>query len=276
MNSARPLALILAVLAGCVALASTGPGLASWKGFLPVQIAESAPQHQSCVDDVSITVDGIWEGFTYTLADPPDYANGDDIWIAYTVTNDSCGDVTVTVALAGSVSKATIHDADGSTAPCADGCTIPAESSEYGTVQWDLSKHPNATGEKVVATVTIDAPSDFSDVDTSNNSNTSADSINIVNEESSVDIAVKSVTASKMTALIGDDIDFTVTIRNDGDSEADATVTLNLGDETDELDSATVSALAAGRREHGNTLLGHRRRGSRRTQPPRIRRSRRG
>ncbi len=246
MNSARPLALILAVLAGCVALASVLPGLAGWRSSLPAEIAEGAASQQSCADEVSITVDGVWEGFTYTLADPPDYANGDDIWIAYTVTNDSCGDVTVTVALAGSVSKATIHDADGSTAPCADGCPIPAESSEYGTVQWDLSKHPNATGEKVVATVTIDAPSDFSDVDTSNNSNTSADSINIVNEESSVDIAVKSVTASKMTALIGDDIDFTVTIRNDGDSEADATVTLNLGDETDELDSATVSALAAG------------------------------
>ena len=245
MNSARPLALILAVLAGCVALASISLSLPGWNVFLPVEIAESAPRQQSCVDDVSVTVDAVWEGFTYTLADPPNYANGDDIWIAYTVTNGSCGDVTVTVDLAGSVSKATIHDADGSTAPCADGCTIPAESSEYGTVQWDLSKHPNATGEKVVATVTIDAPSDFSDVDTSNNSNTSADSINIVNEESSVDIAVKSVTASRTTALIGDDIDFTVTIRNDGDSEADATVTLDLGDETDELDSATVSALAA-------------------------------
>ncbi len=245
MNGVRPLALILVALTGCMALASVWSGPADWKVFLPAEIAESAAPQQSCVDDVSITVDAVWEGFTYTLADPPDYGNGDDIWIAYTVTNDSCGDVTVTVALTGSVSKATIHDADGSTAPCAEGCTIPAESPEYGTVQWDLGKHPNATGEKVVATVTIDAPSDFSDADTSNNSDTSADAINIVNEVSSVDIAVKSVTASKTAALIGDDIDFTVTISNDGDSEAGATVTLDHGDETDELDSATVSALAA-------------------------------
>ena len=248
MNAVRPATLaatlILAALAGCMVLVTAWSELISLATLLPNEIAEGATSEQSCVDDVSITVDAVWEGFTYTLADPPDYSDGDAIWIAYTVTNDSCGDVTVSVALTGSVSKATIHDADGSTAPCADECTIPAESAEYGTVQWDLSKHANATGEKVVATMTIDAPSDFSDTDTSNNSATSSAAINIVNEVSTADIGVKSVTASRTTALIGDDVDFIVTIRNDGDAEADATVTLDHGEDTDELDSTSVSALS--------------------------------
>ena len=245
MNGVRLLALILVATTGCVAVAFMSPGLTGWKAFMPAGVVESAAPQQSCVDDVSITVDAVWEGFTYTLADPPDYADGDDIWIAYTVSNNSCGEITVTVTLAGSVSEATIHDADGSTAPCADGCTIAAGSPEYGTVQWDLGQHPNATGEKVVATVTIDAPSDFSDTDTSNNSATSTDAINIVNDVATADIGVKSVTVSKTSALIGDDIDVTVIIRNDGDAEADVTVALDHGDDTEELDSAEVSDLAA-------------------------------
>ena len=245
MNAVRPLALILAVLAGCVTLASVCAGHVGWEFFLTAEVAESAHSRQPCVDDVSISVDGVWEGFTYTLADPPDYSDGDAIWIAYTVTNNSCGDVTVTVALTGSVSAAAIHDADGSTAPCADGCSIPAGSSEYGTVQWDLSKHPNATGEKVVATVTVDAPPGFTDTDSSNNSDTSTESINIVNEASTVDVAVKSVTASKTEALIGEQIDLTVTISNEGDAEADATVALYQGDNTEELDSEEIVDLAA-------------------------------
>ncbi len=245
VGAVRSPTLILAAIASCVVLVTAWSNLANGTALLPAEIAESATAHQSCVDDVSITVDAVWEGFTYTLADPPDYADGDDIWIAYTVTNNSCGDVTVTVTLTGSVSEAAIHDADGATAPCADGCNVPAGSSEYGTVQWDLSKHPNATSEKVVATVTIDAPSGFSDTDTSNNSGTSTESINIVNDVSTVDVGIKSATASKTAALTGDDIDFTVVIRNEGDVEADASVVLDRGADSDELDSADVSGLAA-------------------------------
>ncbi len=246
VRASRPAALILAALIGCVVLVTSWSDPASLTSLRHADIAEGAPAQQSCVEDVGVVVNGVWEGFTYTLADPPDYSEGDAIWIAYTVTNSSCDDVTVTVALTGSKSKATIHDADGSTAPCADGCTISSGSDEYGTVQWDLGKHPNATGEKVVATITIDAPSDFSDSNISNNSATSSAAINIVNEVSTADIGVKSVTASRTAAPIGDDIDFTVTIRNDGDAEADATVTLDHGADTDELDSASVSDLAAG------------------------------
>ena len=231
----------LAMVTVCIAIAGVFIGQV---GPLRTPMVAGAPQSQSCVEDVSITVDGVWEGLTYTLADPPDYADGDDIWIAYTVTNSSCGDVTVTVALTGSVSKATIHDANGSLAPCANGCAISAGSLEYGTVQWDLGKHPNATGEKVIATVTIDAPSDFTDTNAGNNSATSTESINIVNEETT-DVAVKSVAASKTSALIGDEIQFTVTISNEGDAEADVMVTLDRGDGTVALASETVSDLAA-------------------------------
>ncbi len=246
MNGVRPLVLTLAVATGCVALAIMSPGLAGWKAFLPAGVAESATPQQSCVDDLSVQNLSIYDrGNGYVFQDPPDYANGDDIVIFYDVVNASCREVTVTVVLTGSVSGATIHDADGSSAPCLDGCTIAAGATQQSNAQWDLSKHPNATGEKVVATVTIDAPSDFSDADTSNNSATSTDAINIVNEVSTVDVAVKSATASKTAALIGDDIDFTVTIRNNGDAEADATVTLDLGEDTDELDSTMVSDLAA-------------------------------
>ena len=244
------LILVLAATAAGASLAGWAPHAAGGAAPAPVETPQR-PAQQGCVDDVSVTVYGIYEGVDYrALADPPDYRDGDDIRIAYVVTNSSCQDVTLTVALTGSVSKATIHDADGSTAPCLNGCTIPAGPPEYGTVQWDLSKHPNATGEKVVATVTIDAPSDFSDSDTSNNSATSTQAINIVNEEPdpSPDIAVKSVKASKTTVVIGEAADFTVVVKNDGDADAetDTTVTLHLGDGTDELDSDTVSLLADG------------------------------
>ncbi len=240
--------MVLVVFTGCAALAGTWVNAADWNPFLPSKITEGATAPQSCVEDVSIQNLSVYDrGNGYIFKDPPNYGDGDgdgdDIVIFYDVVNASCQEVTVTVALTGSVSEATIHDADGSTAPCADGCTIAAGSPEYGTVQWDLGKHPNATGEKVVATVTIDAPADFSDTDTSNNSATSTDAINIVNDVATADIGVKSVIASKTSALIGDDIDVTVTIRNDGDAEADVSVTLDRGDDTEELDSAEVSDL---------------------------------
>ena len=245
MHLFRPPALILVAFAGCVALASTWTHTANWDPFLTSEIAEGATVLQSCVDDVSIQNLYVYDrGNGYVFKDPPNYAEGDDIVIFYDVVNTSCQEVTITVALTGSVNGATIHDADGSSAPCTKGCNVAAGETKNENVQWDLGKHPNATGEKVVATLTIDAPSDFSDTNTSNNSATSSAAINIVNEVATADIAVKSVTASKTSALIGDDIDFTVTIRNDGDSEADATVTLDHGDETEELDSAEVADLA--------------------------------
>ena len=128
-----------------------------------------------------------------------------------------------------------------------NGCTIAAGETKNENVQWDLGRHPNTTGEKVVATVTVTAPAGFVDANPDNNSATSTQSINIVNEEPdpAPDIAVKSVTASADEAVVGDSVVFTVTVQNDGDAAADTTVTLDHGADTTELDSATVSALAA-------------------------------
>ena len=249
MRGVYLLILMLAATAVSMSLAGWMTHPASGAAVAPVETPQRTEQ-QDCDrdDDVSVTVDGVYDASRsdYGLNDPPDYADGDRIWIGYTVTNASCHDVTVTVALNGSESGKTIHVASSSADPCTTGCTVSAMGGTgIGWDQWDLGKHPNATGEKVVATITIDAPADFSDTDTSNNSATSTDAINIVNDVPKADIGVKSVTASKTSALIGDDIDFTVTIRNDGDAEADVTVTLDHGDDTEELDSAEVSDLAA-------------------------------
>ena len=245
------LILVLAATATGLALAGWATHPAGGAALAPAPTPQSAAPQPDCTadNDVSVKVDGVWELLTYTLADPPDYADGDQIIVYYTVKNLSCKEVTVTVALTGSVSGATIHDADGSQAPCADGCIIAPKGTEYGNVQWDLGKHPNANKEHAVATVTVTVPADFDDIDRSNNSSTSADYINIVNDEPepepAPDISVGSVTPSVTTAVIGDTIDFTVAISNDGDAEADTTVTLDLGEGTDELDSDTVSDLAA-------------------------------
>ena len=248
------MALILAALAVCVPLASMWPHLAGGQATLPAEVAEGAVLQQDCDDDVSVTISSEWgviERTTYTLKDPPDYKAGDDIGIYYDVTNSSCRSVTVTVELKGSVSEATIHNADATDdMACLEGCTINAGSTINGNAGWDLSKHPNARGEKVVATVTVTAPADFADVNTDNNSATSTQAINIVNEEPdpAPDIAVKSITASKTTAVVGETVNFTVKVENVGDADADAdtTVTLDLGEDTAELDSATVSVLADG------------------------------
>ena len=248
MNGVRPLVLTLVAITGCVALAIISPGLAGWEAFLPAGVAESATSQQSCVEDLSVQNLSVWDrGNGYVFQDPPDYADGDDIVIFYDVVNSSCREVTVTVALTGSVNGATVHDADGSSAPCTKGCTIAAGETKNENVQWDLGRHPNTTGEKVVATVTVTAPAGFVDANPDNNSATSTQSINIVNEEPdpAPDIAVKSVTASADEAVVGDSVVFTVTVQNDGDAAADTTVTLDHGADTTELDSATVSALAA-------------------------------
>lgn len=220
---------------------------------MPAEVAEGGTsQQQDCQDDVSVTISSQWgviERTTYTLKDPPDYKAGDDIGIYYDVTNSSCGDVTVTMDLKGSVSNATIHNIDATDdMACLEGCTINSGDTLNGSVGWDLGKHPNTTGEKVVATVTVTAPDGFVDANPDNNSATSAQSINIVNEEPdpAPDIAVKSVTASKTTVVVGETVDFTVKVENEGDADADAdtTVTLDHGEDTAALDSDTVSALA--------------------------------
>jgi len=251
VNGVRPLALILAALAVCMALASMWPHLAGGQASMPAEVAEGAVLQQDCDrdDDVSVTAPWVVEGVGYTLEkDPPDYADGDDIRIYYDVENSSCHEVSVTVALTGSVSGATIHISDATSETCRTECTIEAGGTLRWNDGWDLGKHPNATGEKVIATVTVTAPDGFVDANPENNSATSTQAINIVNEvpDPAPDITVKSVTASADTVVVGETITFTVTVQNEGDADADTKVVLDHGVDTTELDSATVSALADG------------------------------
>ena len=105
-------------------------------------------------DDVEIVIMGLADFDNgYVLKDPPDYEAGASIWIYFDVTNNSCQEVSVTVGMTGSVSKAAIYtttDPDHSQT-CFSGCEISAIDKFTGNVGWDLSKHPNASKEKVVA-----------------------------------------------------------------------------------------------------------------------------
>ena len=251
------LMLVLAAIAAGTSLTGWATYAAGGAAIAPVETPQRAAAQQDCTadDDVSITVDGVYDfnnfNNNYILRNPPDYADGDSIWIGYTVTNASCHDITVTVSLTGSESGETIQIESSSADPCTTECTVLATGGTgTGWDQWDLGKHPNTTSEKVIATITVTAPAGFVDANPDNNSATSAQSINIVNEEPdpAPDIAVKSVKASKTTVVIGEAVDFTVVVKNDGDADAetDTTVTLHLGDGTDELDSYTVSLLADG------------------------------
>ena len=244
------LILLLAATATSMSLAGWATHPAGGAALAPASTPQSASPQQDCANDVSVTISSQWgvvEPDTYTLKDPPDYKAGDNIRIYYDVTNFSCSiPVDVTVELRGSESDALIHNADETDVmACLEGCTINAGEPLYGNVGWDLANHPNAQGEKVVATVTVTAPDDFGDANPENNTVTSEQWINIVNEEPAPDISVESVTPSVTTAVIGDTIDFEVAISNEGDAEADTTVTLHIGEETSALDTATVSDLAA-------------------------------
>ena len=63
---------------------------------------------ESCTDDVSITYLLPVANQSTRLEDPPDYGPDDELWIYYGVENFSCQDVSVSVALTGSVSKSRI------------------------------------------------------------------------------------------------------------------------------------------------------------------------
>ena len=181
----RAIPLVLALVAAIAGLASLklAPPAADGAYFGPGIASGAAPQ-QSCVDDVSIAISWVLDANTYSLEDPPDYAAGDEIRIYYDVTNNSCHDIAVTVKLHGSASDAPIYNGDPDTDPCPTGCDISAGETYYGgNVLWDLARHPNVSNEHVAATVKIDSPADFSDVDPSNNTATSVEWINVVNPE---------------------------------------------------------------------------------------------
>ena len=91
--------------------------------------------------------------------------------------------LTIAIQFSGSVSEAVINDSSDDGNDCLTECEIAAKTRlEYQNILWDLALHPNAQKERVVASITINAPDDFGDVDPTNNSVTSAQFINIVND----------------------------------------------------------------------------------------------
>ena len=152
----------------------------------PDSTPASGMAQDTCTDDVSISIDPNWglgDPSTGTLKDPPDYSEGEDIAIYYTLENASCTALTIAIQFSGSVSEAVINDSSDDGNDCLTECEIAAKTRlEYQNILWDLALHPNAQKERVVASITINAPDDFGDVDTTNNSVTSAQFINIVND----------------------------------------------------------------------------------------------
>ena len=85
--------------------------------------------------------------------------------------------------------------------------------------------------------------------------------------ERSVDVAVKSVTASATEAVVGDTVDFTVTLENGGNVAA-VTPAVSLFDanaaaDAEALETVTADHNSRGRHEDRCRLVGYRRGGSR-------------
>ena len=152
---------------------------------------------QTCTDDVGIEIQGLFDRLDFTFKDPPDYSEEDDLGIYFVITNSSCQAVDLKVEFRGSVSDAVIHNTDlTDSVACLNGCTIDAEQEFYGNVGWDLGRHPNTEKEYVVGTITITGPGGFVDQTSSNNTHTSTEWINIVNEVSATATPTPTPTAT--------------------------------------------------------------------------------
>ena len=178
---------LVAIPVGIVAALAITPAFFSsaaavGQGKDPILLPASKLSEQTCSDNVSIEIQGLFDRLDFSFKDPPDYTAEDDLGIYFKVTNSSCQAVDVTVEFHGSVSEATIYNRDPTdTAACLEGCTISAEGIFNGNVGWDLGKHPNTQEEYVVGTITITGPDGFVDQTSSDNTDTSAVWINIVN-----------------------------------------------------------------------------------------------
>ena len=207
--------------------------------------AQLSGVQESCTDDVSIKV---WDPTTlnYVLKDPPDYGPDDELWIYYDVENFSCQDVTVSVVLTGSVSQSQIQNAADSGDLCLTECTVASGDWYGGAVRWDLAAHPAVSDERVVATLTILSPSDFADVDASNNTSTTEAAINVVHPEPVVDVTLSGVAPSSATAIVGDSLGFNATVINAGTVAAAPLLSLYLGSDETPIESSSIAEIAPG------------------------------
>ncbi len=216
-------ALLLAVCAG---------NINAGGAILPGGIGIASGQ-DTCVDDVRVGDIYIYETFSSSFKDPPNYVGGDDVSVGYEVHNDSCNEkVNISVELTGSTSGALIKDDDPNNNPCPHNCDIEPGEALYGVIKWRLSEHPPAENEAVVVKVTINS-ADFTDSDLSNNTKTSEDFINVVSDEPAapeVDVALTSVTPSHTNAPIGTSIVFTAVITNNGSQAVAPSLALSIDD----------------------------------------------
>ena len=215
---------------------------------------EMVAAQDDCIDDVRIANWGPGTASNY-LDEPPDYSGDDEIWIYYEIENHSCQEITATVEVRGSQSRAIIRNLDDSLGHCLPKCTIDAWNTTHGAgyygggMKWDLANHPAVNGEYVVITVTITGPAGFTDTDLSNNSSRSEDFINVVSDEPAapeVDVALTSVTPSHTNAPIGTSIVFTAVITNNGTAPIAPSLTLFTDDEDTVGASTPIDAIEPG------------------------------
>ena len=190
----------------------------------------------------------------YVLKDPPDYGSDDELWIYYDVENFSCQDVTVSVALTGSVSQRQIQNAASSGDACLTECTVASGDWHAGAVRWDLAVHPAVTDERVVATFTILSPSDFVDEDATNNTSITDAAINVVHPDSAppsyvVDVTLSSVDPPDADAIVGETLGFAATVMNAGTVAAAAQLSMYLGDDETPIESTSIADIAPGASE---------------------------
>ncbi len=185
----------------------------------------------------------------YALKEPPDYTDGDEIRIYYDVHNAGCGAVSIKVELTGSVSGATIHNADQAADACLTECSIAAGELHYGDLGWNLAKHPTVSGERVVATVSVLSPGDFGDIDAANDTAISEAGINVVREPSEyVDLALASVAVAPDTATpAGAAVEFTAVVTNKGTSAAAPSLQVSAGNSDEPVATSTLALMPPGK-----------------------------
>ena len=130
-----------------------------------------------CVDDVAVEVLDIFDD-SNGLRAPLTYDSYETLTVFYQISNYSCAtDVSVVLILVGSASQSIINaGAD----PCRSGCPVPAGGIAESEVEWSLVNHPEVASEMVKASVVVQSPADFSDADSSNDVDSSEQSINVV------------------------------------------------------------------------------------------------
>ena len=174
---------------------------------------------------------------------------GDSIVFTVVVQNEGDADAETTVILD--------HGADAAELASETVSLLAAGPEKTVTLAWDTSG--TEAGEH---TLRVLAQTEGDD-----NAENDSKSVTVTLVERSVDVAVKSVTASASEAMVGDTIDFTVTLENGGNVPA-VTPEVDLFDangpeDAEPLETVTAEHNSRGRYADRHRLVGYRRRGRR-------------